>query len=174
MEVEVEKKPFWVSNEEVSGLQGTPQDDLSEKLAEAIPEMTEVSNSRVVGEYGFKDGILIYHIYHPERKIIFDDANEAMDQIRTLENDPAKVTEKQSHIAQTANAALDKTPWWPETEQMLDEVFTVVFKYAPHKVSFYKEVDAWSVILPDSVFPMRPQKSMLERPFIRIAARLMS
>ena len=81
MEATVEKKPFWVSDEEVSGLKGTPQDDLSEQLKDAVPELTEVENPQVVGKYGFKDGVLVYHIHHPARKKIFDQANEQMDAV---------------------------------------------------------------------------------------------
>lgn len=169
----VEKKPFWVSDDEVDGLKATPQDDLSEQMAEAVPELTEVENPQVVGKYGFKDGVLIYHIHHPARKKVFDKANEDMDRISETEKDPHVMRKAQADIAQQANVDLDQLPWWPNIEQILEDVFTEVFKHAPHKVSFYQEVDAWSVILPENVFPMQPPQEMLEKPFTKIAERVM-
>lgn len=173
MEATVEKKPFWVSDDEVTGLKGTPQDDLSEQLKDAVPELTEVENPQVVGRYGFKDGVLIYHIHHPARKQIFDKANADMDAVSETEKDPHVMRVRQGEIAKAANLELEGTKWWPDIERILDEVFTEVFKHAPHKVSFYQEVDAWSVILPENVFPMQPPKEMLERPFTKIAERVM-
>jgi hypothetical protein len=170
-EATVEKRPFWVSDDEVVGLKGTPQDDLSDQMKEAVPDLTEVENPQVVGKYGFKDGILIYHIHHPARKQIFDKANEDMDNVQA--NDPHSLRKAQAEIATSANAELDKHPWWPGIEQILDEVFSQVFKHAPHKVTFYQEVDAWSVILPENVFPLQPTKDMLEKPFVKIAERVM-
>jgi hypothetical protein len=169
----VEKKPFWVSEDEVEGLKGTPQDDLSEQLKDAVPELTEVENPQVVGRYGFKDGILVYHIHHPARKQIFDKANEDMDAISQEEKDPHVMRVRQGEIAKTANEELDQHPWWENIEMILEEVFSEVFKHAPHKITFYQEVDAWSVILPETVFPMQPPKEMLEKPFVKIAERVM-
>lgn len=173
MEATLEKKPFWVSENEVGGLKGMPQDDLSERLKDAVPELEEVSNPQVVGKYGFKDGVLIYHIHHPARKKIFDTAHEQMDAIAEVETDAHVTRVRQGEVAKKANEELDKHPWWPGTVDILEEVFTDVFKHAPHKVNFYHEVDAWSVILPEGVFPMRPPKDLLERPFVKIAQRVM-
>lgn len=173
MESTIEKKPFWVSDNEVTGLKVMPQDDLSDRLKDAVPDLTEVSNSQVVGKYGFKDGVLIYHIHHPVRKKIFDAAHEQMDAIAEVETDAHVIRVRQGEVAKKANEELDKHPWWRGTSDILKEVFTEVFKHAPHKVNFYIEVDAWSVILPEDVFPMRPTKELLERPFVKIAARVM-
>ena len=140
-EAKVEKLPFFVSDEEKKGLETTPNDDLSEALQEAIPEFTDVEKGDVVASFGMKDGLLIYHFYKRDRKKIYDDAHEAL----AAERDASI----QQEISRNANALLEQTPWWPGFNEVLDAVFAEHFKYTERKISYYPEVDSWSVIMPE-------------------------
>lgn len=173
------EKPFWVSDDEYKGLQTTPVDqNLADNVVEGVPDLTEVDGPKVVGKYGYKDGILIYHFYHKGRKEVIDIAEGALEETRqrfdercsgASENDKRVAAEmmkgEQEQISRDANAALAERPWWTDFEQRLRELFPQVFKYQDFKVTFYPEVDSWSVILPAGTTPMEPTKEHLELPF---------
>lgn len=180
MTEKAEQKPFWVSKEEYQGLQTTPVDhDLSASVAEGVPDLTEVDGTKVVGKYGYKDGILIYHFYHRMRKEIIDAAEAELELIRDdcdvrLRNTQdsqarqaiiADKDDRQARVSGIANEGLSEIPWWPDFEESLTALFPEVFKYQKFKVTFYPEVDSWSVILPAGTTPMAPSKEQLELPF---------
>jgi len=149
-----------ISEEEMDGLVHTPQEDLSGAVKE--PEFLEVSTDTVIGRIATKDDLIIYHLYDPVRKEIFDAANEEMDTMLVAGRSAYDVRTRQSKVAQRANAALDEHPWRDDYAAVVDSVFSSVFKSAPHKTSYYQEVDSWSVILPDSAFPMTPGPEFLK------------
>lgn len=163
VKTEVGKTPFFVSDEEKKGLEDVPQENLAEPLKEAIPEFNHVDKGEVKGSYGYKDGILIYHVYKADRKGIYDVAHAALDE--------AKTDAEQQEISRSANAALAVHPWWPDTEKILTEIFSEHFKYSPNKVTYYPEVDSWSVIMPEPKGVAVPS-SHLEAVFAKIALRV--
>jgi len=166
IKIEAKKKPFWVSDEEKAGLSTTPQCNVD--VASAVPELTWVEKGSVIGAYVRKDGLVIYHIYKADRKEIFDRTHQRMDTVRELGH-PAKMAEEQNRIAQEANAALNDVPWWEGTQQKLEQVFQDHFKHHPHKVTYYPEMDSWSVILPEPTMPGALTKAHLEAPFSQLA-----
>lgn len=140
-EAKVEKLPFFVSDEEKRGLQAAPQDNMADDLKSAIPDFFEVVKGDVVASFGLKDGLLIFHLFKKDRKAIYDQAHEAL----AAERDDSKTSE----ISRNANAQLAANPWWPGFEDIIKEVFGEHFKYSDFKVTYYQEVDSWSVIMPE-------------------------
>jgi hypothetical protein len=140
-EAKVEKLPFFISDEEKKGLQAAPQDNMADDLKSAIPDFFEVEKGDVVAAFGLKDGLLIFHIFKKDRKAIYDQAHEAL----AGERDDSKA----SKISHNANAMLAANPWWPGFEDILNDVFADHFKYTDFKVTYYQEVDSWSVIMPE-------------------------
>lgn len=155
-------KPFFVSDVEKKGLTDIAPDNLAAPLREAIPEFKDAKAGSVVGAYGMKDGFLVYHVYKADRKAIFDQAHAALDSCPD--------ERQRSDISRQANAELEAHPWWPDTGEILDEVFSIHFRTAPHKVSYYIEVDSWSVILPEPRGVAMPG-SYLAEVFEKLAAR---
>jgi hypothetical protein len=144
----------------MDGLTSTPQEDLAEGVKE--PEFLEVARSDIMGRITLKDDLIIYHLYDPTRKAIFDSANEEMDSVLVAGRSAYDIRSRQSVIARRANEELDKHPWRQDYESIIDSVFDAEFKAAPHKTSYYQEVDSWSVILPDSAFPLTPKPEFLK------------
>jgi hypothetical protein len=166
IKTEAKKRPFWVSDEEKKGVSTTPPDNLD--VAAAVPDLTWVEKGSVIGAYVRKDGLVIYHIYKADRKEIFDRTHQRMDTVRELGH-PAKMAEEQNRIAQEANAALNDVPWWPETGEKLTALFQDHFRHQPNKVTYYPEVDSWSVILPEPNMPGALTKQHLEAPISKLA-----
>jgi len=166
-ETQVEKKPFWVSDEEKSGLSNTPQCNVD--VASAIPDLTWVEKGPVVGAYVLKDGLLIYHIYKKDRKEIYDDANAQMDRYRNEVVDPKERSRVQDEVARRANAAMSQVPWWEDILNTVERVFKEHFRHHPQKVTYYPEVDSCSVIMPEPTMPGAMSKAHLEAPFSKLA-----
>lgn len=170
-----ETKPFWVDDAEWNRkYPKMNQANIADNVVSGIPDMERVEKGDIVGEYTFKDGLLVYHFYKKDRKKIYDDAFAEMDRIRdegaTLSKEESM--KSQNAAAHKANIALAEKPWWPNFEKMLAEAFSEVFKYQEHKATFYSEVDSWSVILPVPSGLVRPNKQQLERPFSMLALRV--
>jgi len=169
---EIEKKPFWVTDDEKDGLKGTPQNDMAGALEEGVPELNKVEKGDVVGAWTEKDDLFIYHFYKRDRKEIYDQAHADMDEMRDQVVDQVQRDRLQSEIAVRANQTLAEHPWWPEIETILEEVFSDHFKYHPHKITYYSEVDSWSVMLPIPNTPVPMTDAQLEVPFSRVALRV--
>lgn len=163
--VEKEKKPFWVSDVEKSGLENVPQCNVD--VASAVPELSWVDRGSVVGAYVVKDGLLIYHIYKKDRKEVFDASHEEMERIRNEVVDRKELDRLQNEVSMEANAHLAQIPWWPNILNTLETVFSAHFQHQPHKITYYPEVDSCSVILPEPVMPGALAKEHLEGLFDR-------
>jgi len=170
MTMKAETKPFWMTNDEwEQRYPEMPQVNIAESILSGVPDLREVEKGNVVGAYTFKDGLLIYHFYKRDRKEIYDDAQERMD---AASEDPQKRSEEQGVIAKEANEAMKQVPWWDGFENTLSEVFSEAFKYQEFKVSFYPEVDSWSVMLPKPQGVTQPTVKHLEMPFSLLALRV--
>lgn len=168
-----ETKPFWMDDEEWNRkYPQMPQTNLAESVSSGIPEFEQVEKGNIVGEYTIKDELLIYHLYKKDRKKIFDDANSELDRIRDEITDAQERSTLSADVAAKANNALHECPWWPDFDRMIHDVLSEVFKYQPHKATFYSEVDSWSVILPAPSGIVKPSKQQLERPFSMLALRV--
>lgn len=108
-ETTIEKKPWWVSEDERHGLENVPQHNLAENVVAGIPDLKKYEGGSVIAEYGIKDGLIVYHFYKKDRREVFLEAHRQMD----AERDPSKNKE----IARNANAALNTMPWWDDTEE---------------------------------------------------------
>jgi len=173
MSSKAEMKPFWMDDEEWERkYPQMPQINIADSVASGVPNLVEVEKGNIVGAYTLKDGLLIYHFYKKDRKEIYDTAQAEMDRARDEVEDLEKRSRLQGVLAHDANEALRAHPWWPNFEAELDAVFSEVFKYQDHKIDFYKEVDSWSVLLPEPSGVVRPSKEYLERPFAMLATRL--
>jgi len=171
--MKAEEKPFWMDDEEWRRkYPQMPQTNIADSVAAGVPDLVEVEKGDVVGVYTVKDGLLIYHFYKKDRKEIYDSAQSEMDRIRDEVGDREKSSRLQGILAHDANEALEATPWWPNFEDELHSVFSEVFKYQEHKATFYKEVDSWSVILPEPSGVVKPNRSYLEKPFAMLALRV--
>lgn len=167
-----ETKPFWMDDEEWERrYPQMPQVNIADSVVSSVPELTEVEKGNIVGAYTFKDGLLLYHFYKKDRKEIYDAAQNAMDRVCATTEDCAEQSRLNDEIAREANKSLEKHPWWENFKDELHSVFSETFKYQEHKVSFYKEVDSWSVMLPEPVGVTRPSKQHLEKPFATLALR---
>jgi len=170
--MKAETKPFWMDDEEWERrYPQMPQVNIADSVVSSVPELTEVEKGNIVGAYTFKDELLLYHFYKKDRKEIYDAAQAGMDRLRDEIDDKEKRDRLQGIIAHDANEALKAAPWWENFEAELHSVFSEVFKYQEHKVSFYKEVDSWSVMLPEPAGVTRPSKQHLEKPFAMLALR---
>lgn len=162
--------PFWVSEPEKDALSSIEYTDLANQLVDAVPALTTVEKGSLIGEYGIKDQTLFFHFYKKDRKIIFDTAQSMMDELASMLRGK-ELQAQQAKVAHQANSDLDKVPWWPNTEAVLDEVFDECFKYLPHKINYYTEVDSWSVITPIPYGPGAMSTSRLELPYSMAALR---
>lgn len=144
----LEKKPFWVSTDEVKGIRDSQLGGaIGKELAGAVPTFKRVQKGRLIAEYGIKDNLLIYHFYKQDRKEIFDAAHEAIDQA-TQTHDRKTATALISKISAQANHDLEQRPWWPRFKEIVSQEFDKHFRYQRHKLDYYPEVDSWSLILP--------------------------
>ena len=148
-----------------------PQANIASNIVAGVPELEEVEKGDIVGAYTYKDGLLIYHFYKKDRKVIYDAAQDSLEKIPQM-GDPKELKERHDEIALNANAALEKCPWWSDFEEKLAEVFSEVFKYQEFKAAYYQEVDSWSVILPAPSGLVKPNRQQLERPFVLLALRV--
>lgn len=173
MTMKAETRPFWVDDKEWERkYPRMPQVNIAEKISAGVPELKEVEKGGIIGAYTIKDGLLIYHFYKKDRKEIYDAAQAEMDKIAQRVTDLKDRTKFQDEIALEANTSLEEYPWWPDFEVLLGAVFSEVFKYQEHKVTFYREVDSWSVMLPEPHGVMSPSKQHLEKPFAVLALRV--
>lgn len=163
-ETTIEKKPWWVSEDERHGLENVPQHNLAENVVAGIPDLKKYEGGSVIAEYGIKDGLIVYHFYKKDRREVFLEAHRQMD----AERDPSKNKE----IARNANAALNTMPWWDDTEGKLREAFLETFKFSAHKINYYQEVDSWSVVLPEPQTPVPPNDDKLLEPIKRLVLRV--
>jgi hypothetical protein len=179
------ERPFWMDEDEWSKRYAPiPDKDLSANVVAGVPDLTEVKKGEVVGAYTRKDGLIIYHFYKRDRKLIYDQTIAEMDEIAAAYDEKLKdpnanraaVTAerdvKQAEVAAEANAFFEEHPWWDEIEQILRKVFTDHFKYQPHKITYYREVDSWSVILPEPNTPVKWGPAQLEVPFAQVALQV--
>ena len=118
-------------------------------IADAVPKFKEWTIGKLFAEFGAKDGILIYHFYHSDRKIVFDTATKKMDENRSAE--------ARQSIAEVANDALECAPWWPDTESCIMSAISDHFRDTPASVKYIPEVDSWSVALPIDAMPFGVQ-----------------
>ena len=168
-----ETKPFWMDEEEWERrYPPMPKTNIANDVVSGIPELHNVEKGAILGSYTFKDGLLIYHFYKKDRKEVYDTAQAEMDRIRDETEDKEKRDRLQGVLAHEANETLNGHPWWPNFEDELHSVFSEVFKYQEHKATFYKEVDSWSVMLPEPSGVVRPNKQYLEKPFAMLALRV--
>ena len=170
----MEQTPFWVAKaadadpSEVAGLKRMPTDHNTNDILNAIPVFTEVENDLICGGYGEKDGLLVYHFYHRQRKEVIDSTYQRMEEAKNLK-DPRKSAVEQERLALEGNARLQQIPWYPEFEQKLETVIKEVFRYRPYKIGFHPEVDSYSVIMPTGTTPLPPTREQLEQPFELLA-----
>lgn len=162
--------PFWVSPNEKKAVSSIEYTDFANQVADAVPNINTVEKGSLVGEYGIKDQTLFFHFYKKDRKVIFDSAQSMMDDLATMLHGK-ELQAQQAKVARQANAELDKVPWWPNTESVLDDVFSECFRYLPHKINYYPEVDSWSVITPIPYGPGSLSLARLELPYSMAALR---
>lgn len=182
-EVQLEKKPWWVSDQEKGGLTciPTPYEDpnkakefgaeLGKEVHGAVPQMKILSLSNIICEYGEKDGLLNYHLYYPIRYSIRMDAEGELETVRLSNLKPAEKEQAQQKIADAANKELAEHPWPSDILEKVTAVFQQVFKYQEFKVTFFEEVDSVSVVMP------KPQKgvvttALLEEPLVALDQRM--
>ena len=121
----------------------------AEALASAVPKFKEWTIGKLFTEFGVKDGILIYHFYHTDRKFLFDLATKRMDETRSVE--------VRQSIAEMTNDALELAPWWPNMQVCIMSAIADHFRDTPANVKYILEVDSWSVVLPMVSMPLGVQ-----------------
>jgi hypothetical protein len=132
--------PFEANEDEHAAVDTLPTNTVTtEALAKAVPKFKEWTIGKLFAEFGVKDGKLIYHFYHTDRKAIFDTATKQLDESRYAED-------RQS-IAEEANKALELTPWLPSMHSCIASAIRAHFKDTPATVKYSREVDSWSVVL---------------------------
>ena len=140
-EKKIEIVPFIADENEHQAVNTLPTNTVTtEALANAVPKLQEWTLGKLFTEFGVKDGTLIYHFYHSDRKAIFDIATNKM-------NERLSAEDKQS-VAETANAALEEIPWWPDMQLCIAAAIEDYFREIPASVKYVPEVDSWSVVMP--------------------------
>lgn len=158
--MEIERKPWFVGDEEKQGLTTVPTTpnnlkgvksfgkDLQEEISSAVPQLQSVALDKVICEYGEKDGLYNFHFYLPVRYAIRMEAEEQMERARR-ECSKEQLPIMQQRIADHGNQKLAENPWPGNMEALITESFKQVFPYSEFKVSFFPEVDSWSVVMPE-------------------------
>jgi hypothetical protein len=142
--------PFQADEHEHKAVDTLPTKTMTTSaLADAVPKFKEWTIGKLFAEFGAKDGLLIYHLYHSDRKYIFDTATSKMNETSSAEGRQA--------IAEVANSALEGTPWWPGTEPCIMAAISDHFRDTPASVKYVPEVDSWSVVLPMDAMPLGVQ-----------------
>jgi len=118
-------------------------------IADAVPKFKERTIGKLFAEFGAKDGLLIYHFYHSDRKTIFDAATKKMDENRSAE--------ARQSIAELANGALEETPWWPSMRASVAAAISELFRDTPVDLKYVPEVDSWSAVMPMETMPLGVQ-----------------
>jgi hypothetical protein len=168
----VEKKPWWVSGEEKKGVEETPQVDLANALQDAVPAFERVEKGDLIAEYGVKDDLLLFHFYKKDRREIYDRAHAAIDKVGQLYGRAPQADVEIAKISKEANADLEQCPWWPDFEAVAAEVFQDHFRYQPHKLTYYMEVDSWSLMLPQPTIMAQTKPQFHETFVSKLALRL--
>ena len=120
-------------------------DNLVEAVAEGIPSLACEETDRLVAEYGLKDSAFSVHVYHRVRKEVLDTSMSAL----------AESQGQSAHlIMEEANRKFEEIPWWPDFEELLVRVVTEHFKPQDVRITFYREVDSWSVLMPEPRSPL--------------------
>lgn len=158
--------PFEANEEEHAAVDTLPTNTVTtEALAKAVPKFKEWTIGKLFAEFGVKDGMLIYHFYHSDRKVIFDTATKQLDESRYAES-------RQS-IAEEANKALELAPWWPNMQSCITAAIRDHFKDTPASVKYVREVDSWSVVMPMETMSLGVQSSEHVASFVlNVAHRL--
>jgi len=156
--MELEKKPWWVSDQEKQGLSTVPTNDptktkefgseLGKEVQSAVPHLKTMFLSHLVCEFGEKDGLLNFHLYHPVRREIRLQAEEDMDAVRQSDMTGGDKEKRQQEIAAAANELMSKNLWDRDILDKANKAFNSVFKFSEHKVSYFPEVDSVSVVMP--------------------------
>lgn len=159
--MEVEKKPWWVSDQEKDGLGTVPAPfedpnkakeygtDLGKEVQDAVPQMKMLTLSHLICEYGEKDGLVNYHFYTPIRYSIRMEAEGELEKIRHSSMSPQEKDAEQQKISDLANHALERNPWPGNFEEVAKGCFTKVFKYTEFKLNYFSEVDSFSLVMPE-------------------------
>ncbi len=165
-EVQSELKPILVSEEERSDLltakTNTPE-HATYTLQSAVPKFIEVLKGNVLVEYGIMDGLLNYHVYRSDRKKVYDKALKDMEGANNA---------RCLKIAEDANTQIAGLPWWSNAEDVLQRVFSEHFRNASLKVTFFPEVDSWSVVMPEPDLPGARSRAFLEAVVAKLALQL--
>ena len=156
--METEKRPWWTEDQAAlaaipptpDSLEGTKEfgRGLGSGVSEGVPQLKTVDLSSVIAEYGVKDELLNYHFYDPTRYAIRMEAEGQLEKTRQEIQDPRMRAERQQAIARAANRALEMSPWPSSFEKVIYESYQKVFPYTEFKVSFFPEVDSWSLVSP--------------------------
>jgi hypothetical protein len=163
-EAEYEKK--WKS----SGLPKL-EGNLAGTVQDGVPDLTWVDAGHIKGAWVIKDGLLLYHFYKRDRKDVYDNAQAEMDDARkTCSKEQLPVA--QQRIAEHANSEFEKRPWWPEFKTVVEGVFKDHFRYSSFKIDYYREVDSWSIVMPEPNTPIKWTKEQYETPFFAISRLL--
>ena len=150
MAEKIEIVPFRADEIEHEAVDTLPTNTMTTAaLANAVPKFKERTIGKLFAEFGAKDGTLIYHFYHTDRKLIFDATTSKMNENRSAET-------RQS-IAEMANDALELVPWWPGTQPCIMAAIADHFRDTPASAKYIPEVDSWSVVLPIDAMPLGVQ-----------------
>ena len=171
-ETQERKRPFWMDEGEWNK-RGLPKlsGNIANVVASGVPDLNWVFCEGLVGAWTSKDGMLIYHFYKKDRKEIYDTIHAEMDEaVNQYGRDRAQ--EVLTRCAEEGNKKLEKHPWWPNFKELLDKVFKDHFRFHPFKISFYPEVDSWSVIMTPPDTPVAWGHNQYEAPFSQVARLL--
>jgi len=169
---ETKERPFWAEEKpwQESKLPHIDGAAKADEIASAVPSFTAIETPVLLVNYTRKDGLLLYHFYHRQRKEIFDAAEAEMNRIRDTVRNSEQVRVDQAEVAVKANQELAKVPWWPSFEGMLKTIFEQQFKYHPFKINFYQETDSWSVAMPEPTSPLAITTERLAEPVKKLSA----
>ena len=131
---------------------------------DVIPKATTVRKGSVIAEYVLKDGLLIYHVYKADRKALFDEI------VVELEKYPIG-SPTASKFIEESNARFEAAPWWPDTESLLSQMMREHFRTDQVTIDYYREVDSWSVVMPEPPIPGARASGHLESVVSKLALK---
>jgi hypothetical protein len=172
----VKKLESSISEVELQGLRSVPNrpieevriredENLSTQVESGVPVFEVFACEKITGEFGVKDGALLFHIYKNDRKKVYDQFIEALEGTR-----PG--SKEESEIFRKGNAAMVEIPWWDNTETVLAEEAKAQYKFLDNRIGYAQEVDSWTVMFPEPTAPGATSKMYLQGFLTRVDARL--
>ena len=154
---EIEEKGMhdsWVGGDKVV--------ELGASTVQGVPALRNMELDHIWAHFCRKDGAFVFHFYHPARRAIYLKAHEDLDRVGAdADMEPHRKQIEMQKISADANAELaEHTGWMKEGDavpQIGHDILAAQkeeFGDAECRISYFQEVDSWSLIMPVPNLPV--------------------